>query len=137
CAGGSHSQTAILAVVLVSLASCGGGGGGTGGSGGSGGGGGSGHVRTISFPADVRGGSPRFSPDGTLLAYARDTGALSELAVMSPTGADSRSLTSDGDVLLAMAWTADGSEIIYGSTDGIRAVPSAGGASRFVVAAFA
>src|SRR5205823_4049810 len=97
-----------------------------------------GNVRTITFPTGVRGGSPRFSPDGTLLAYARDTGALSELAVMSPTGADSHSLTSDGDYLLAMAWTADGSEIIYGSTDtGIRAVPSAGGTSRFVVDAFA
>jgi Tol biopolymer transport system component len=95
-------------------------------------------VHTLTFTAGVRGGSPRFSPDGTLLAYARDTGSVTELAVMSPTGADSRSLTSDGDYLLAMAWTADGSEIVYGSSDtGIRAAPLAGGASRFVVDAFA
>ena len=122
-------ERVIVAAVLGSLASCGGGGGGSPGGG---------NVRTITFPAGVRGGSPRFSPDGTLLAYARDTGPLSELAVMSPTGADSRSLTSDGDYLLAMAWTADGTGIVYGSTDaGIRAVPLAGGASRFVVDAFA
>jgi len=118
----------MLAAFLASLASCGGGGGSPG----------DGNVRTITFPAGVRGGSPRFSPDGTLLAYARDTGAVSELAVMSPTGAGSRSLTSDGDYLLAMAWTADGSEIVYGSSDaGIRAVPLAGGDSRFIVDAFA
>jgi TolB protein len=37
-----------------------------------------------------------------------------------------------------MAWTADGSEIFFGSPDtGMRAVPAAGGASRFVVDAFA
>jgi len=58
--------------------------------------------------------------------------------VMSPTGADSRSLASDGDYLLAMAWSADGSEILYGSTDtGIRSVPLAGGPTQFVVDAFA
>jgi len=95
-------------------------------------------VHKLAFPAGVRGGSPRFSPDGTLLAYARDTGSVTELAVMSPTGADSRSLTTDGDYLLAMAWTADGSAIVYGSTDaGIRSVPLTGGASQFVVDAFA
>jgi len=122
-------ERVIVAALVGSLASCGGGGGGNPGGG---------NVRTITFPAGVRGGSPRFSPDGTLLAYARDTGPLSELAVMSPAGADSRSLTSDGDYLLAMAWTADGAEIVYGSTDaGIRAVALAGGASRFVVDAFA
>jgi Tol biopolymer transport system component len=132
-----YTKGGIVAIALVSLASCGGGGGGPDGSGGSGGGGG-GDVRTLTFPAGVRGGSPRFSPDGTLLAHARDTGALSELALMSPTGADSRSITNDGDYLLAMAWTADGSAIIYGSSDtGIRAVSPSGGANRFVVDAFA
>src|SRR5262249_35864820 len=92
----------------------------------------------LTFPAPVRAGSPRFSPDGTLLAYARDTGTTTELAVMSPTGADSRSLATDGDYLLAMAWTADGSQIFYRSSDtGSRAVPLAGGDSQFVVDAFA
>src|SRR6185369_2884579 len=95
----------------------GGGNGGKGGAGGSGGHPAGADIHTITFPAGVRAGSPRFSPDGALLAYARDTGALSELALMSPTGADLRSITSDGDYLLAMAWTADGAEIIYGSSD--------------------
>jgi Tol biopolymer transport system component len=121
---------AAIAVLLGSLAGCGGGG--------DGGNPGGSNVRTITFPAGIRGGSPRFSPDGTLLAHARHMGSYSELAVMSPTGADPRSLAMDGNYLLAPAWTADGSEIVYGSNDtGIRAVPLAGGASRFIVAGFA
>ena len=80
-----HTKGGILVIALVSLASCGGGG-----SGGSGGG--NVQLHTITFPAGIRGGSPRFSPDGTQLAYARDTGTVTELAVMTTAGADSRSL---------------------------------------------
>jgi len=126
-----HSKRGILVIALVSLASCGGGGG-------PGGSGGNRHLQTITFPAGIRGGSPRFSPDGTQLAYARDTGTVTELAVMTTAGADSRSLTSDGDYLLSMAWTADGSELIYGSTDtGMRTVQLSGGPSQFLLDAFA
>jgi len=138
--GRAVGRLSLLAVLaLLAPASCGGGGGG--GAGGTGGGGGgTGHIRTITFPGDIRGGSPRFSPDGTQLAYARDTGTVSELAVMSVagTGTDSRSLTSDGDYLLSMVWTADGSQLIYGSTDtGMRTVQVAGGPSQFLLDAFA
>lgn len=43
-------------------------------------------------------------------------------------GADSRILAGDGDHLLTMAWTADGAELIYGTTDtGVRTVPLSGG----------
>lgn len=126
-----HVKHAILAIALVSLAGCGGGGG-------SGGGNGNLHLHSITFPAGIRGGSPRFSPDGTQLAYARDTGTVTELAVMTTAGADSRSLTSDGDYLLSMVWTGDGSQVIYGSTDaGMRTVPLSGGASQFLLDAFA
>ncbi len=116
-------------MALVSLASCGGGGGGPGGSGGVGGG--NGHPRTIT---GIRGSGPRFSPDGTLLAYARDTGTTTfELAVMTAAGADSRSLASDGNRLLGMVWTADGSELIYGSADtGMRTAQLTGGPSQFL-----
>jgi WD40 repeat protein len=128
-----YTDGGILAIVLVSLASCGGGGG-PGGSGGAGGVDGNRHLRTITFPAGIRGGSPRFSPDGTLLAYARDTGTVFELAVMTAAGTDSRSLTSDGDGLLSMVWTADGSELIYGTTDtGMRTAQLSGGPSQFLL----
>ena len=132
-----HTKGGILLIALVSLASCGGGSGGGPGGPGSGGVGGT-QLRTITFPAGIRGGSPRFSPDGTQLAYARDTGAVTELAVMTAAGADSRSLTADGDYLLSMAWTGDGSALIYGSTDtGMRTVPLSGGPSQFLLDAFA
>jgi Tol biopolymer transport system component len=128
-----QTKGAIPVIALVSLASCGGGGGG-----GPGGGGGNGQVHTITFPAGIRGGSPRFSPDGMQLAYARDTGTVTELAVMTTAGADSRSLTDDGDYLLSMAWTADGSQLLYGSTDaGMRTVQLSGGPSQFLLDAFA
>ncbi|HEY7374592.1 MAG TPA: hypothetical protein VIF57_20685 [Polyangia bacterium] len=123
----------MLAIALASLAGCGGGG--DGGSGGSGGGvgGGGGHVQAIAFPAGIWGVSPRFSPDGTMLAYARGAGTAFDLAVMTVAGADSRSLASDGDDLLCMVWTADGSELIYGSADtGMRKAPLSGGASQFM-----
>jgi len=122
----------MLAIALVSLAGCGGGGLAV--SGGSGGVGHSRHLQTITLPAGTRGvASPRFSPDGTLLAYARGTGTVFELAVMTAAGADSRSLTSDGNELLGMVWTADGSELIYGSADtGVRTAQLSGGPSQFL-----
>ena len=94
-------------------------------------------MRALTFPAGVRGGSPRFSPDGSLLAYLREEASAYAVAVMSPTGADSRTLASAGSYLTAMAWTANGAEIIYYADTGIRAVPADGGAGRQVVGAFA
>lgn len=121
-------HVAIL-TALATASGCGGGG--------SGGGAGGGSVRALTFPAGVRGGSPRFSPDGSLLAYLREEASVYAVAVMSPTGTDSRTLASDGSYLTAMAWTANGSEIVYYADTTIRAVPAAGGAGRQVVAAFA
>jgi hypothetical protein len=57
---------------------------------------------------------------------------------MSPAGANSRTLATDGSYLTAMTWTHDGAEVIYYDDTAIRAVPVAGGgAGRQVVAAFA
>ena len=121
------ARGAALLVVLAVASSCGGGGGG----------GGAGSVRTLAFPTGVKGSSPRFSHDGTLLAYVRDDGTNYAVAVMSVAGSDSRTLATDGDYLTAMAWTSDDSEIVYYSDTGIRAVPLAGGSGRFIVDGFA
>jgi Tol biopolymer transport system component len=128
-----------LMMLLAAAPSCGGGGGGGGGAGGGAGGssGAVGSVRTLTFPAGIKGSSPRFSHDGALLAHVRYDGTNYNVAVMSTTGADARTLATDGDYLTAMAWTADDSEIFYYSTQGVRAVPLAGGKGRFIVNGFA
>jgi len=123
-------------VVATFLVGACGGGGGTG-AGGSGGTPGNTKPRELTFPAGVRGTSPRFSPDGATLAYNRDEGDSNAVAVMSVTGEGSRNLATDGSYLTAMTWSKDGAEVIYAGDDDIRAVPAAGGATRQVVNAFA
>lgn len=135
-------RTVVLVGAAVLAAGCGGGGGGSAGAGGSAGSGsggrtGSGLPRELTFPLGVRGTSPRFSPDGARLAYTRDEGDVTAVAVMSLPSADSRTIATDGDYLTAMTWSSDGTEVIYAAEDDIRAVPVAGGAARQVVNAFA
>jgi WD40 repeat protein len=129
-------RTAIIVMLAVTPSAACSSGGGDGGAGGDGGGG-STSVLTLAFPLGIRGGSPRFSPDGTLLAYARGDGGTYQAAVMTPAGASSRMLASDGNYLTAMAWTSTGAELVYSGDSGIRAVPLAGGPGRLVVGAFA
>jgi hypothetical protein len=117
-----------LLLILTAVSGCGGGGG-------SGSGGGT--LRTLSFPAGVSGSSPRFSPDGSQIAYQRQEGSGYAVAVMATAGGESRTLATDGNYLTAMAWTRDGAEVIYYGDNGIRAVPAAGGTGRLVVNAFA
>jgi Tol biopolymer transport system component len=94
-------------------------------------------VHTLGFPEGVTGRHPRFSPDGSSIAYLRKEGDVEGVATMSVDGEDSATLTTDGNYLTAVTWTRDGSEIIYYGDLGIRAVPAAGGPGRFVVDAFA
>jgi Tol biopolymer transport system component len=117
--------------MLAVAAGCGGG------SSGGGGGGERGSVHTLAFPSGVSGGSPRFSPDGSQIAYRRQEGDGYGVAVMQASGANSRTLATDGSYLTAMTWTRDGTEVIYYGDSGIRAVPVAGGTGRLVVNAFA
>ena len=129
------SWTAAL-VLLIGAVGCGGGGGGAGGAGGNGGGGGA-TSRELTFPAGIKGASPRFSPDGALLAYTRDNGTITAISVMSPDGTGSRDLAMDGSYLTAMTWSGDGAEVIYAGDNDVRAVPAQGGAGHQVVNAFA
>ena len=123
-----HPRFHVVAMLMLAAATgCGGGS--------SGGGGGS--VHTLTFPSGVSGGSPRFSPDGSQIAYQRQEGDSYGVAVMQASGDDSRTLATDGNYLTAMTWTRDGAEVIYYADSGIRAVPVAGGTGRLVVNAFA
>ena len=133
---GSWTAALVLLVGAVGAVGCGGGGGGAGGAGGNGGGGGA-TSRELTFPAGIKGASPRFSPDGALLAYTRDDGTITAISVMSPDGTGSRDLAMDGSYLTAMTWTGDGAEVIYAGDNDVRAVPVQGGAGRQVVNAFA
>ncbi len=123
----SRHSAVLVPLLLAGVVGCGSGSSGDGGS----------NLRTLTFPAGVRGGSPRFSPEGSQIAYLRREGDVYGIAVMQANGTNSRTLATDGNYLTAMTWTRDGSEVIYYANDGIRAVPVTGGSGRFVVHAFA
>jgi dipeptidyl aminopeptidase/acylaminoacyl peptidase len=117
--------------VAIAAAGCSGGGSG-------GPGGGRGTTRELTFPADVRGGSPRFSPDGTRLGHTRDEGSVTSLAVMDLSGGNVLELADDASYLTEMTWNVDGSRVIYAGETGIRGVAADGSDDGvFVVDAFA
>jgi Tol biopolymer transport system component len=57
---------------------------------------------------------PAFSPDGQNLAFTRspDVGP-SDIYVQAVAGGEARRLTSDGQIIWGLAWTADGRSIVY------------------------
>jgi Tol biopolymer transport system component len=115
--------------IALALAGCGGG---------DGPGGGRGKTRELRLPADVRGGSPRFSPEGGRLAHTRDAGSVTTVAVMDTAGGNVRELADDASYLTEMTWNVDGTRVIYAGETGIRGVAADGGDDGvLVVDAFA
>ena len=99
---------------------------------------GRGTTRALTFPADVKGGSPRFSPDGTRLGHTRDEGSVSTVAVMDTAGGNAIELADDASYLTEMTWNVDGSRLIYAGETGIRGVAADGSDDGvFIVDAFA
>ena len=62
---------------------------------------------------------PAFSPDGQTLAFIRHAGLSSEDIYLVPArGGEPRRLSTDGQRILGLAWTADGREIVFSSNRG-------------------
>jgi Tol biopolymer transport system component len=104
--------------VVIAIAGCS--------SGPDGGGGGGGKTRELRPPTGVKASSPRFSPDSAQLAYGREENDVTAVAVMTTTGTGTHDLATDADYLVAMAWTRDGTRVIYAGTNGIRSVAADG-----------
>jgi TolB protein len=74
-------------------------------------------------------GAPRFSPDGTRIAFLRTQSDSDtyELAVMNADGTNVRVLANNGTYLTSADWSSDGSRIYYSGDDGIYSIPAVGG----------
>ena len=73
-----------------------------------------------------------FSPDGSSIAFVRDTKDVQDIYVVPASGGEPRRLTFDGRLLGGIAWMPDSREILYSSNRGgagwgLWRVPVAGG----------
>ena len=81
--------------------------------------------------------NPVRSPDGNMVAYVQGAGFLAgDIYVVAASGGPPRRLTSDGQSLDGLAWTADGKEIVFASNRGglwrLWRVSSSGGTPELV-----
>src|SRR5215204_4528440 len=79
-----------------------------------------GEKQRLTFPPESSGDTaPAFSPDGQTLAFIRSVGFSSEDIYLTPTrGGEPRPLTTDGQRVFGLAWTADGRELVFSSNRG-------------------
>jgi Tol biopolymer transport system component/DNA-binding winged helix-turn-helix (wHTH) protein len=79
--------------------------------------------------------SPEFSPDGKRIAFIRGTGVGSRgVYVMAASGSEPKRLTFDAHQLHGLAWTRDGSSLVFSSDAGgdvsLWRVPLSGGSAQ-------
>ncbi len=63
---------------------------------------------------------PAFSPDGTILAFARGSsaGVANDLFVVPATGGEPKRLTFDNRAIFGLSWTPDGRDLVFSSARG-------------------
>jgi Tol biopolymer transport system component len=82
--------------------------------------------RTLSVEGQPRLVNPRFSPDGTRIAFVQLESEADSLAVMNANGTGHQVLGTMASYLTGFAWTADGSELYFSGT-GVFRIPAEGG----------
>jgi Tol biopolymer transport system component len=82
--------------------------------------------------------SPEWSPGGDEIAYLKVAKGVWDVWLMRPDGSDQHRLTSDGGLQpkTALAWSPDGTRLLYQQANGIWVVPAGGGASVHVADGF-
>ena len=71
--------------------------------------------RLTAPPPEAGDWAPRFSPDGTNLAFFRGDGNGGEVYLVSVESGDERRLTSGEELVRGLDWTQDGASIVYSS----------------------
>jgi Tol biopolymer transport system component len=72
--------------------------------------------------------SPRWAPFGGTIAYLKVAGGGRDVWTMGPDGTGQHALTTDGGTKSALAWSPDGSRLLYQSQAGIWVVGAPAGA---------
>ena len=95
-----------------------------------------GDERQLTSPAtdDLGDVEPAFSPDGSQLAFVKESHYLvRELYLIPSSGGEAKRLTFDNKKVLGIAWTPDGREILFSSDPNggytLRRIPATGGQS--------
>jgi Tol biopolymer transport system component len=76
--------------------------------------------RRLTQPAAAYNGDnfATFSPDGSRLAFVRSRAGAGDIYTVAITGGEPVRITSDGAVVLGLAWTPDGTELVFSSDRG-------------------
>ena len=73
-----------------------------------------GAARRLTSTPDIE-SDPRFSPDGSQIAFTRTTGTNADVYVMPAAGGDARRLTYHPGLDRAQGWTPDGKRVVFAS----------------------